>query len=283
MSESSVIEPQEPARLIQLWAEVLGQALGDISGSPLPCTILTESPANLPPAAETDLWILVTSSGALRGEMMLRLPATSTVRLAQIFMSEPATAADITSEHREATLELLRQVGGLAATAIKSNWGEVQLHLDIAATAPSWPASSTFWFRIGEDTLLEILLSAALAASLRTEKTEKTDAGQPATAAAASSPTAPSASAAPSPSGNGNVNLDLLMDVELAVMLRFGSRCLPLREVLDLNPGSVIELDRRVQEPVDMLLDGRIVARGEVVVVEGNYGLRVTEVAPAGS
>ncbi len=63
--------------------------------------------------------------------------------------------------------------------------------------------------------------------------------------------------------------------------LRFGSRRLLLREVLDLNPGAVVELDRQVADPVDVLLDGRLVARGEVVVLDGNYGVRVTEVAPA--
>ena len=53
--------------------------------------------------------------------------------------------------------------------------------------------------------------------------------------------------------------------------------------MLDLSPGAVVELDRRVQEPVDLLLDGRLVARGEVVVIDGNYGLRVTEVSPHGA
>jgi flagellar motor switch protein FliN len=51
-------------------------------------------------------------------------------------------------------------------------------------------------------------------------------------------------------------------------------------EVLDLSPGAVVELDRTIQEPVDLLLDGRLVARGEVVVIDGNYGLRVTDVSP---
>lgn len=72
------------------------------------------------------------------------------------------------------------------------------------------------------------------------------------------------------------------MNVDLAVTLRFGSRRLLLREVLDLNPGAVVELDRQVEEPVDVLLDGRLVARGEVVVMDGNYGVRVTEIAPSG-
>jgi len=73
-------------------------------------------------------------------------------------------------------------------------------------------------------------------------------------------------------------NLDLLMDVALEVTLRFGERNLLLREILELGAGSVVELDRKVGEPADLLLDGRIVARGEVVVVDGNYGLRVLEV-----
>lgn len=76
-------------------------------------------------------------------------------------------------------------------------------------------------------------------------------------------------------------NLKLVMDVELNVSLRFGQRQLPLREVLELTSGSVIELDRMVDEPVELLLDGKVVARGEAVIVDGNYGLRVTEIPQA--
>jgi len=75
------------------------------------------------------------------------------------------------------------------------------------------------------------------------------------------------------------VNLDLVMDVELNVTLRFGQRQLTLREVLELTSGSVVELDRQVDEPVELLLDGVVIARGEAVVIDGNYGLRVTEVS----
>jgi flagellar motor switch protein FliN/FliY len=74
------------------------------------------------------------------------------------------------------------------------------------------------------------------------------------------------------------VNLKLVMDVELSVSLRFGQRQLPLREVLELTSGSVIELDRQVDDPVELLLDGKVIARGEAVIVDGNYGLRVTEI-----
>jgi len=73
-------------------------------------------------------------------------------------------------------------------------------------------------------------------------------------------------------------NLGLMLEVELNVLLRFGQRQLTLREVLELKSGSVIELDRRVDEPVELLLDGRVIARGEAAIVDGNYGLRVTEI-----
>ena len=73
-------------------------------------------------------------------------------------------------------------------------------------------------------------------------------------------------------------NLDLVLDVELKVTLRFGERKLPLREVLELGSGAVVELDRQVDEPVELILDGRVVARGEAVIIDGNYGLRVTQV-----
>ncbi len=75
------------------------------------------------------------------------------------------------------------------------------------------------------------------------------------------------------------VNLKLVLDVELNVTLRFGQRQLTLREVLELTSGSVSELDRQVEEPVELLLEGKVIARGEAVVIDGNYGLRVTEVS----
>ncbi len=73
--------------------------------------------------------------------------------------------------------------------------------------------------------------------------------------------------------------MSLLCDIELDASLQFGFREMPLREVLELGPGDVIELDRHVSEPVDLVIGDRIVARGEVVIVSGNFALRITEVA----
>ena len=56
-----------------------------------------------------------------------------------------------------------------------------------------------------------------------------------------------------------------------------------LRDILELDEGSVVELDRQVQESVELLLDGKLIARGEVVVVDGNYGLRIQEMVTSTS
>jgi flagellar motor switch protein FliN len=274
MTEAAAAARQEPEHL-QIWAEALSQVLSQISGVPMPCAVLGEAPEKLTPASESDLWVVCACTGGLRGELSLRFPAAAVLRLAQIFMSEPAAPdASITPEHREAVVELVRQVAGLVATALKSRWGEVQVRIEAPAGSPSWTASSVAWLQAGEapaiTVLIEVHLSAALAAALRSEKTD--------TRAAAVAVSDPVVS---NPQDNGSkVNLDLLMDIELSVTLCFGSRRLLLREVLDLSPGTVVNLDRQVEEPVDMLLDGRLVARGEVVVMDGNYGLRITEVAP---
>ena len=94
-------------------------------------------------------------------------------------------------------------------------------------------------------------------------------------------PEMPKAPAAPSPPAPSSLSagVELLLDVELEASLRFGCREMPLGEILDLGPGDVVQLDRHIADPVDLIVGDKIVARGEVVLVNGNFGLRVTEVA----
>ena len=71
---------------------------------------------------------------------------------------------------------------------------------------------------------------------------------------------------------------DMLLDVEMPITVSFGKTNLPLRDVMKLSVGSIVELNRRPMEPVDVIINNCVVARGEVVVVEGSYGLRVLEI-----
>src|SRR2546425_8412617 len=77
-------------------------------------------------------------------------------------------------------------------------------------------------------------------------------------------------------------NLAVLMDVQLPVSIRFGETEMILEEIVKLGVGSVIELNSGIDQPVDLVVNNRILARGEVVTVDGFYGIRVTEITNAG-
>lgn len=80
----------------------------------------------------------------------------------------------------------------------------------------------------------------------------------------------------PTPSTTDANNIDLLLDVKMPVAIELGRTEMPISELLTLGPGSVIELNKLAGEPVDLLVNGKIIARGEVVVVDENFGVRIT-------
>jgi flagellar motor switch protein FliN/FliY len=88
---------------------------------------------------------------------------------------------------------------------------------------------------------------------------------------------APAFKPAPEETGKPH-SIDLLLDVELPVSVSFGRAQLPLKDVIKLTTGSIIELNRSVSEPVEVIVNNCVIARGEVVVVEGNFGVRIRQV-----
>ncbi|HVL40426.1 MAG TPA: flagellar motor switch protein FliN [Fimbriimonadaceae bacterium] len=72
--------------------------------------------------------------------------------------------------------------------------------------------------------------------------------------------------------------LELLMDIPLEISVELGRVKMLVREVVDLGPGSIVEIEKAAGEPVDVMVNGRLVARGEVVVIEDNFGVRITEI-----
>ncbi len=86
------------------------------------------------------------------------------------------------------------------------------------------------------------------------------------------------AAAASASAGSSSKTFDLLLDVELPVSVSFGHAQVPLKDVLKLTTGSIVELSRSVSEPVDLVVNNCVIARGEVVVIEGNFGVRIQQV-----
>lgn len=80
------------------------------------------------------------------------------------------------------------------------------------------------------------------------------------------------------PGKNPSPMLERLMDLELQLAVALGRAVLPIQDVLKITPGTLIELDRNVGEYVDLAVHGTVVARGEIVSVQGNYGVRIKEI-----
>ncbi len=210
----------------------------------------------------------VTAKGGLNGKVVIGLSQDDAATMLHLFLQDETLAADKADDsQREALEELLRQWSGLAASSLKASFGEIALTVGQGEPVTEADASDMIVVTDGLRIVrAQLEWDASLLETLNHATSIPTD----------------SASCKPGSQVERLLcegNLGLLMDVELNVILRFGGRRTLLREVLELSPGAVLELDREIQEPVDLLLNDRVIARGEVVVVDGNYGLRVSEVA----
>jgi flagellar motor switch protein FliN/FliY len=78
--------------------------------------------------------------------------------------------------------------------------------------------------------------------------------------------------------GSGEMNLNLILDVSVTLALEVGRARMPVRDLLQLAPGAIVELDRLAGDPLDVLVNGVRIARGEVVVVNEKFGIRLTDV-----
>jgi flagellar motor switch protein FliN/FliY len=167
-------------------------------------------------------------------------------------------------EELETFREILNRSASGAAAEATSRLGEMAQAL---AMEPS-PAPESGWavemrFRAGgEECVLALAGNVAMARALQPSP-PKDGAATPEQSAAAA--------AAPDP-------FELIREVNLELAVSFGDTTMPLAEVLNLATGAIIELNRSVADPVELLVNDSVIARGEVVVVDGNYGVRITQI-----
>ena len=224
-------------------------------------------------AIETSAFTGVLVTGTISGNAGLLMAPANAAMIARAFMGEPPQeAAEFGDELREAVEELLRQVFALATTALEASFEQVWIQLDKAVTvaeprerirllvsSDSRPSPLVFELQISSD------LASSLAAS---------DTAPPAPAPKPAAP--PKTASVPAPE-ESPPDLSMLAGVEVLITLRLGHRSLALREIANLTTGSVVELDESLAEPVEILVGERVIARGEIVSVDGCYGVRITE------
>jgi flagellar motor switch protein FliN/FliY len=239
-------------------------AMAKASGSPWVTAALPDA-ESASDGAEP-VWIELMLDGSLHGSALLQFRRAEAIMLAGKILDRPAD--EFGAEEAEGLLKLID--AGIKEFLAAPAQGYGAFTIKASGTAePSIDRTDGSQITISDDegSRLSILMyvDSALAEALQS---------RPVGELSGNSMKAAAVAAMPDP-----VNLNLVMDVELNVTLRFGQRQLTLREVLELTSGSVVELDRQVEEPVELLLDGKVIARGEAVVIDGNYGLRVTEVS----
>lgn len=213
----------------------------------------------------------LTLSGNLQGQAAIQIRESDIATLTQGLHRQAEKAGPEPAEGNLETLNrLMQRVVASLATTLQEHFGAIDVHLGSMDAPPNWPGPAT-----------TLIASAAnvgtLALELRMDETLVTN--LPSSASPSATSVVPSNDEPQNPNGN----LEVLLGVELDVKLRFGERMLPLREVLNLNSGSVVELERQVQQPAEIMLGEKLLARGEVVLVDGYYGVRVTEVLTTGS
>ena len=236
----------------------------------------------------------------LSGTLIFSLPLKEGTMLVDLMLGGEGTAAEeLVGDSKDALAETFNQVMGSANQTLSDLAGETFAisNVEILAAAPE---AAAFQEHMGQGTFQDIALATTQDALQTTihllfpdlllqQLKRKLGFGDPQAQAPAPAPAAqapaPAAAAAPArqaPVASGPAmdtgNLDLLLDIQLPVVVRMGQTEMQMGELLKLTPGSILELNRSADAPVELLVNGKLIAKGEVVVVDGNFAFRITEI-----
>ena len=232
----------------------------------------------------------------LSGTLFFALPLKEGTMLVDLMLGgEGAPADELVGDSKDALAETFNQVMGSANQTLSDLAGETFsiANVEILAIAPE---AAAFSEHLGQgsfqvitlpttqdnlNTTVHLLFPDLLLQQLKKKLGlgEAPQAPAPSPASVAATLAAPPRQA-PMASGpmTDSGNLDLLLDIQLPVVVRMGQTEMQMGELLKLTPGSILELNRSADAPVELLVNGKLIAKGEVVVVDGNFAFRITEI-----
>ncbi len=239
----------------------------------------------IPPTA----LISVEISGDIEAKAAVAIPPALATALGDLMLGgEGEGKESMDDEDLDATKEIVSNIMAALSTALTSQSTLPNLTLKVEniefvdesaeINLEAYSKMYVYNFSLGNiNSLLMFVIDDKTEAVLSGKKDSA-----PAEAPAAAS-TSAAASSSPSPSHSAafdgeNTNINLIMDVKLPVRVRIGQKKMLLRDVLSMDIGSVIELNQLANDPLDILVDNHVIAQGEVVIVDGNFGVQVTSI-----
>ncbi len=240
----------------------------------------------IPPTSITKIVV----DGAADAKAMVVMPPSLATALGDLMLGgEGEAKADMDDEDLDATKEIISNIVGAISTALSSQKELPVLGLKVEGIeyidensevdADGFSKMYIYSFELGTiNSLMMFLADDDLLNAFESESSSSSDIQAAAPSQIASSSEASSESVSVNLDDNEMRNISLIMDVKLPVRVRIGQKKMLLKDVLSMDIGSVIELNQLANDPLDILVDDRVIAQGEVVIVDGNFGIQITTI-----
>ena len=238
----------------------------------------------IPPTA----MITAEVSGDTDAQVAISIPPTLATALGDLMLGgEGEGKESMDDEDLDAAKEIVSNIFSALSTALTSQAELPTLNIKVTnvefiaddgeINLEAYSKMYVYNFSLGDiNSLFMFIVDEATEAAFNSDSTSAAETVTEAVSSAAPSSPAPSAAAAFE--GDENNNINLIMDVKLPVRVRIGGKKMLLRDVLSMDIGSVIELNQLANDPLDILVDNHVIAQGEVVIVDGNFGVQITTI-----
>ena len=229
-------------------------------------------------------------SGDVTGSAVIAIPPTLATALGDLMLGgEGEGKEDMDDEDLDATKEISSNILSALSTALTSQADLPSLTFKVTGiefigedgevNLEAYSKMFVYNFSLGDINSLMMFViddkvEAALSSQAEASPEQDTPSFEEDTSTSGSSSSAPSGSE----SFSEDNNINLIMDVKLPVRVRIGKKKMLLRDVLSMDIGSVIELNQLANDPLDILVDDHVIAQGEVVIVDGNFGVQITTI-----
>ena len=230
-------------------------------------------------------------SGDIDASAVMAIPPTLATALGDLMLGgEGEGKESMDDEDLDATKEIASNILSALSTALTSQADSPTLSFKVTGiefvdesgevNLEAYSKMFVYNFSLGDiNSLLMFVIDEKIEEAISAEVSEPESAEA---APAATEAAAPASSGAPTGAaafeGDDSNNINLIMDVKLPVRVRIGQKKMLLRDVLSMDIGSVIELNQLANDPLDILVDDHVIAQGEVVIVDGNFGVQITTI-----